>query len=231
MSRLALIRDTRGFTLVELLVATTAGVIVLISLSWLMIVSLRETGRVNGRIDATQRARLVLYQVIDDLHSSCVAAPPVTPVRPGSTGTSLSFIHQRGSAAFLTPVLSTISLSGGTLTETNYAATGGTAPNWTFSSTPTSSRQLMKGVVPTSPSTSIFSYYNYSGGVISSTPLPTPLSSIDAAKTVQVSVGFTVSPGSTQVVDPKAAASIQDTALLRFSPAAFSTSANNLPCQ
>jgi hypothetical protein len=40
-----------------------------------------------------------------------------------------------------------------------------------------------------------------------------------------------VSPSSTPIADTNAAASVQDTALLRFSPAAFSTSANNLPCQ
>lgn len=230
MSRLALIRDPRGFTLPELLVATSAGVVVLLMLSVLMLTGLRQSARVTGRVDATQRARTVLYQVIDELHSSCVAAPPVSPVRTGSSGTTLSFIHQIGSAVTTTPLLSTISLSSGILTETNYAATGGSAPNWTFSLTPTSTRRLVTGVSPTSPSTSIFSYYGFSAGSISSTPLSTPLSSTDAARTVQVSVGFTVAPEKTQVSDSKAAAPVQDTALLRFTSAAFSTSANNLPC-
>ena len=48
---------------------------------------------------------------------------------------------------------------------------------------------------------------------------------------MQVTVALKVSPSYQATADPGSAASVQDTALLRFSPAAFSTSANNLPCQ
>ena len=128
-------------------------------------------------------------------------------------------------------MLSKISLSGTTLSQSDCAATGGSTPTWTFSGTPASTRQLMTGVNPISGS-SIFNYYAYSAGQVSSTSLTTPLSSTDAAKTVQVSVAFKASPTTTPIAnDANAATAIQDSALLRFTPATFATSANNLPCQ
>jgi Tfp pilus assembly protein PilW len=224
-----LIEDESGMTLIELLVATAAGVVVMFGVVLAVIVTLRETDRVASHVDANQRSRTTMYKVIDELHSACVASQ-FAPVQTGSTGTSLSFIHKSGSAVALTPVLSTVSLSGTTLSQSDYTPTGGSAPTWTFSGTPSSTVQLMTGVNPLSGS-SIFSYYAYSNGQVSSTPLTTPLSSTDAAKTVQVSVAFNVAPTKTQIVDPNAPTAIQDSALLRFSAATFSTSASNLPCQ
>jgi hypothetical protein len=225
--RVNLLSEESGFTLVEQLVALAAGLIVLFGVTSMIMTSLRESSRVSGRVDATQRARIVLYQVVDGLHSACVA-PQIAPVQAGSSPTILSFLHQTGSAVAPTPVLSTLTLTGGTLSESVYQSTGGTAPTWTFASSPASTRQLMTGVASSPPP---FRYFSYTAGQISAAPLPTPLSAADAARTVQVSVALTVSPSNTPIADPNAAASVQDTALLRFSPAAFSTSANNLPCQ
>ncbi len=223
-------KDESGMTLIELLVATSAGVVVMFGVVMAVIVSLRETDRVASHVDANQRARTTMYKVIDELHSACVASQ-IAPVQSGSSGTSLNFIHQSGSAVSPTPVLSKISLSGTTLSQADYAATGGSAPTWTFPGTPTATRQLMTGVSPISGN-SIFSYYAYSGGQVSSTPLNVPLSSDSAAQTVQVSVAFKAAPTTTPIAnDTNAAAAVQDSALLRFTPATFSTSANNLPCQ
>jgi hypothetical protein len=226
VSRGGLISDQGGFTLVEQLVATAAALVVLFGLTTVIMTSLHQSARVSGRVDATQRARIALYRVIDGLHSSCVA-PQIAPVQAGSTGTSLRFLHQTGSAVAPTPVLSEVNLNGGTLSESVFPATGGSVPSWTFASTPSTTRQLITGVSSPTP----FRYYAYSAGQVSATPLPTPLLPTDAARTVQVTVGLKVSPSYVETPDPDAAASLQDTALLRFSPAAFSTSANNLPCQ
>jgi Tfp pilus assembly protein PilE len=230
MKRPAAIRDERGTTLIELLVATTAGVVILFAISAMVIVSLRETVRINSHVDATQRARVVLTKVIEELHSACVA-PQIAPVREGSTGTQLIFIHQTGSAVAPTPVLSKVTLSGGILSQSEYLSTGGEAPEWSFAETPSSTQQLMTNLSPTSPSTSIFSYYSYSNGEVSATPLPTPLESANAKRTVKVGIALTAAPQSTPIADPNAAANITDSALLRFTPAAFDTTTNNLPCE
>ena len=204
-----------------------SALLVLFGLTTVIMTTLDQSARINDRVDATQRARIALYNVIDGLHSACIA-PQIAPIQAGSTGSSLRFLHQTGSAVAPTPVLSQVDLNGGTLSEQDFLATGGSVPSWTFASTPSSSRQLMTGVA-SSPAP--FRYYSYSSGQVSATPLPTPLIPSDAARTVQVTVALTVSPSRQETTDPNSAASVQDTALLRFSPAAFSTSANNLPCQ
>ncbi len=230
MRRVPPIKSEGGYTLVELMVAISVGMVVLLAVTSFIMIALRHSSQISARVDATQRGRTVLFQVMDELHSACIA-PQVAPVEAGSTGTSLSFIHQRGSAVAPTPVLSTLDLNEGTLLESVYPSTGGSAPNWTFAGSPSSTRELSTGIGPTAPSTDIFSYYDYSGGQVSSTPLPTPLSAADAARTVQVGVAFTAAPSSTPVVDENGPVGVQDTALLRFSPAPYNESATNLPCQ
>lgn len=230
MTRVAPVRNDSGYTIVELMVALSAGLIVLFAVTSFIMIALRHSSQVNARVDANQRARVALFQVMDELHSACIA-PQVAPVRAGSDGTSLSFIHQRGSAVAPIPVLSTLELNEGTLLESIYTSTGGSAPSWNFAASPSSTRELSTDISPTAPSTGIFSYYDYSGGQVSPTPLPTPLSAFDAAHTVQVGVAFTAAPSSTPVVDANGPTSVQDTALLRFSPAPYNESATNLPCQ
>jgi hypothetical protein len=228
--RLDPIRDESGFTLIELLVGTAAGLLVTMALVTVLFTSMHETARVTSRVDATQRARIVLYKMVDELHSACVA-PQIAPVRKESTGTSLSFIHQTGSAVAPTPILSTVSLSGTTLSQSDYASTGGTVPNWTFASTPSATRQLMTRISPPTPGGSIFTYYAYLNGDVSATPLTTPLSAPDAARAVQVGIGLTAAPGQNGARDANAPATIQNNVLLRFTPATFNTAATNLPCQ
>jgi Tfp pilus assembly protein PilW len=224
------VRDERGTTLVELLVAISAGVVVLAAISAVAIITMRQTARVSTEVKANQRARLVLSQVIEELHSACVA-PQIAPVQTGSTGTSISFLHQTGSAVAPTPILSKVTLSEGTLTQSNYPSTGGSAPHWTFASTPSSTEQLMTKITPTPPSTSIFSYYAYSNGEISPTPLTTPLSESNASLTAQVTVALTAEPPNTPIANPNAPANVTNSALMRFTPASYTSNASNLPCQ
>jgi hypothetical protein len=226
------IEGERGTTMIELLVGLAAGSVVLFAVSAMIVVTLHQTARVSARVDATQRARIVLTNVIEELHSACIA-PQIAPVREGSTGTSLSFIHQAGGAAVLTPVLSKISLSGGTLKQFDYNALPGSAPpEWAFNTaTPSSERQLMTGISPTSPSSSIFSYYAYSAGQGSPISVIPPLNKETASHVVQVGVAFTASPLNTPVPDAGAPASVGDSVLLRLTPPSYNKEVVSPPCQ
>ncbi|MEX2108387.1 MAG: hypothetical protein WD827_05830 [Solirubrobacterales bacterium] len=221
--------DERGMTLIELLVATLAGVIIFFGLTMIVIAAMHQTTRITNRVHTTQQARSALHRIITELHSSCVA-PKVAPVIQGSTGTTLKFIHQTGSAVSPVPVMREISLSGTTLSESTYSVTG-TTPKWTPTTTKLSTQTLRTRVSAISGSIPVFRYYAYSGGQISSTPLAVPLSSADAAKAVQVNVAFKVSAPGSSITDAKAAAHVEDSVLLRFTPPTFSTSASNLPCE
>lgn len=225
------VHNEGGFTLVELLVSMLAGMIVMIAVLGVLDFSLRQSARATDRVEASQRGRTTMEQIMQLLHSSCVAAS-VTPVRPGSDSTNVQFLSQMGSAAIVVPDLHKISLTSSTLTDTVYPETSGSAPTWTFSATPTITKTMLTNVGQgaingvTQP---IFQYYKYVNGTLSTTALTTPLSPADAAATAEVAITFAASPtGST---DADRTVNLSDTAVLRYVPASGDIAVVNLPCQ
>src|SRR4051794_10617893 len=103
MSRLAPIRDQRGMTLIELVVAMAAGMVVFLGVTTMVIASLHQETRVTRRVHATQEARTIVHRIVTELHSACVAAE-VAPIQKESDGASIGFVYQVGSEATLTPV-------------------------------------------------------------------------------------------------------------------------------
>ena len=75
-----------------------------------------------------------------------------------------------------------------------------------------------------------FQYFAYSGGQVSTTPLPTPLSLTDATRTVKVTVTFATNPNSAAPNDAKAPITLSDSTSLRLEPASEDASEVNLPC-
>jgi Prokaryotic N-terminal methylation motif len=166
------LRDERGFTLAELLATMAAGMVVMAGLTTMLTVTLRETSRTFTNVDATQRGRSTLESIAGELHSACVADLE-TPIQGGANGTQVSdannlvFLSQFGTSASPTPVEHKIAFNSSThtLTDSTYASTGGTAPTWTFSSTPSTSKTLLTNVVPTPKSgggtVPVFQYFAY----------------------------------------------------------------------
>lgn len=220
--------DQRGTTLIEMLVSLASGLVVLSALTALILTTLHGSARVSARVHATERARIVLTRVMEELHSSCIM-PEIAPIQKASTGNSLEFIHKTGSEVSPVPTLSVISLSGGTLSQQDYSVTG-TAPNWTRSTAIGGPQTLLTSVSPISPSSSIFSYYRYSGGTLSVTPQATPLEG-EAALTVEIRAALTAAPETTPVKDANASASVQNSATLRLTPPSFNEGSPARPCQ
>jgi hypothetical protein len=224
----------RGISIVELMVGMVASLAILTAILTLVQVTTRNQQRVASHVAANQRARPVMTNLVDRLHSGCVSQG-VAPVLAGSGDSELQFISKSGSAVSPTPDKHVITLTGTTLSESIYPASGGAAPTWTFSPTPSSARQLLTGVSAGqagSPPASVplFRYYAYSGGQVSTTPLPPPLDADEAARTVQVSISFATSDGSGAVSDPKEPITLSDSATLRLEPASEDSSEVNLPC-
>jgi Tfp pilus assembly protein PilW len=227
MSRID-IRDQRGTTLIELMVATAAGMVIMFAITTVIVVTLHSSARVSARVDATQRGRIVISRIIEQLHSACIL-PEIAPIQEKSTGTSLRFVHQTGSGVALTPILSVITLSGGTLKEFDYKATAGPLPAWAFETSAYQTRTLLTKVGPILPSSSIFSYYTYSNGTL--VQQSGELDATVAKQILNVGVSLTTSPGTTPVKDAGAPASIQDSATFRLTPPSFNEKAISLPCQ
>jgi prepilin-type N-terminal cleavage/methylation domain-containing protein len=231
------VRDESGFTFMEMLVTMAAGTIVTSIVVMITSVALHNQDRIARRVDANQRGRPVMTRMIQELHSACVA-PRIAPILSGgtsgatSTGSSISFLSQPGSAVSPTPDKHVITLSGTTLSESVYPAISGTAPGpWTFSPTASLTRQLLTNV--TAPSGVMFRYFAFVNGQLSTTSLPTSpsLSATDAAHTAIVSISFASSPtGGASNFDPNSPISFTDSADLRLEAAGQYPNQDNLPC-
>jgi type II secretory pathway pseudopilin PulG len=225
----------RGFTLVEMLVTMSTAVIVFMAILATIDVATRSQQRVDQRVAADQRARPVMTHIIDELHSACVATG-IAPVLAGGDST-ITFVSKTGSDVSPIPDKHIITLTGTTLSEATYQGTGGTAPDWTFSSTATT-MQLLDGVGAGSvngSSVPLFRYYAYTGGQLSSTPLTTPLTGTDPDQTVEVSVAFAAFPTESgpSTVDANGSITVSDSVALRLQSAivpANPTEANK-PCE
>ena len=221
----------RGVTLVELVVTIAIGMVVFLAVLALTEVAMRSSAQVEARVAADQRARPVMQRLMDELHSTCLG-PDAGPILAGSNDNELIFLHGTGSGVGPVPDKRIVFLAGSTLSESVFPATGGAAPDWEFGLA-SSTRQLLTGVggatVNGAP-VPLFRYYDYTDGALSPTPLDPPLSEEEAKLTVQVTVSFSVAPTSTPVPDAQAAATLVDSALVRFSPASEDPTKVNGPC-
>lgn len=158
---LAAATSETGWTLVELLLVAIVSIVIATALFTIIDVTTNQAGRTITKIDATQRARTALAGLDDELRSACLSNG-FTPIQPVSTSSNLIFLSAYGNAAQPTPVEHQISLSSssGTLTDSLYAVSGGSAPDWTFSSTPYQTNTLLTSVAQ-SGSTPVFQYFAY----------------------------------------------------------------------
>lgn len=224
-----------GFTLVELIIVVAMGTVILLGSYAVLDSSARQSTRITERIDANQRARPALQGIMDQLRSSCVAAG-AAPIRTGSSSSSIRFLHQTGDAVNVVPELVVISVVGNDLVRSTFGASGGSAPDWTFTSTPATTRVVLTGVNPAqtgtpAADTPYFRYYAHGdNGAVLTTPLSVPLSATDSARTTQVSVSYSVGPARNSTRDERAEVSVSNTVTLRFTPASEITADATLPC-
>jgi Tfp pilus assembly protein PilW len=227
-------KEDGGFTLVELLMTMLTSLVIMSAIVMMLTTSLRNQDRINKRVDANQRVRPVMTRIIQELHSACIA-PRMTPIigdgtTNGSTGTRISFLSKSGAAVTPTPDLHVISLSGSTLSETVYPATGGAQPGpWTFSPTPSSTRQLLTQV--TAPASGMFQYYDFVNGQVDTSPTAVPVNASDAAKVAIVKVTVSSSPTKgVSTFDPGSPLVVSNSADLRLENAGQFPNQDNLPC-
>jgi prepilin-type N-terminal cleavage/methylation domain-containing protein len=225
--------DEQGFTLVELLIGSAVSLVVLGAILAMVQVAARSEDRLTEQVYANQRARPAMNRIVDRLHSACVS-PGLAPVRPESTESKLILYSKSSSAVNPAPNRYVFELAGGKLTETTAVGTGTEPSNWSFG-TASSPLRLLDGVTaakvgepPTS--TPLFRYYAYEEGHVATSPLPVPLSAEDAARTVQVDIGFSVGPRSAGSAYSGVPIAVTDSATLRIEPASEDSAQVNLPC-
>jgi prepilin-type N-terminal cleavage/methylation domain-containing protein len=193
--------DQSGFTLIEMLVACTLGLIVLTAAVQLLAVAQHSAQNSTERADTAQRGRVAMEQIVQGLNSEVCARPnatsALTPLVYGD-GTRLVFYRNiagksGNNATAFQPDQHTYQLTGTTITDVTTAGVG-TYPNVTF---PTASppRTLVTDVAPQSGAP-LFTYYAYqpNGTIDPNQPLPTPLSATDLSRVVQIRIRFVTRP-------------------------------------
>jgi type II secretory pathway pseudopilin PulG len=149
----------QGFSLIELLVAMLASIVVVIALYTIINFTLNQEVRTNEIVQADQVGRTVMSSIVEELHSSCTGVAPIQ--QPSSTPTlpllksgplSMWFISAYGDAGSGNASLSEVtehdivwtlnetsntSKELGTLTDYAFKSED-QSPPWTFPSLTTS---------------------------------------------------------------------------------------------
>jgi len=217
-------REESGMTLIELLVASTLGIIVITAAFQVLIVGMKGTQRVAAGVDTVQRGRQAMENVTRELRTQ-ICLPTLTGPQPAilsGDGTTVSFYADLGDEN-LTPDLRTISFAGNQITEKTYANTGTTtSPAFSgYPGTPATTRVLATNVVQDG-STPYLRYYKFS----TSDPIEpsiqigstAALTSDEKARVVQINVTFVVRPGGPNA-DPASATIMDNKVFVRTSSA------------
>jgi prepilin-type N-terminal cleavage/methylation domain-containing protein len=173
---LARLRDPRGFTLIEVLVAMIAGTIVLFALVLILEITINQTSRIDETAQVNQTGRTTMTKIVDELQSACLETK-FAPIQAKSTEDSIRFaaaFTEKADIAYSEAAIHKIEWSptAETLTESKYAGTSGENGKIVFSETPESAttrlgEKITRGAVP------IFRYYKYrAAGATSGTEAP-----------------------------------------------------------
>lgn len=248
------LRDDSGFTLIELLVSMIAGTVLTMAAFSFLIFTTEDVSHITARVGVDQNGRVALQNIVSQLHDAC-EAPNLTPIQAGSTGSTIKFLSNFGEESSLPLNLHEIiytAASGnkeGTLVEKVYSLTGGTAPNYTWSTTPTTTK-LLAGVrqsqFGSEAATPVFQYFRYyqstdsipTGhtsipfGELNPTPIKEVKTATEAEDITKVTVSFTVAPEGHEAVsfNHDRPVPLEDSVLFRLAPSSESSSNPNLPC-
>lgn len=197
------VRDD-GFTIVEVLVASLIGFVVLAAVLGLLESTVRLGGGVMAKTDAMQRGRLAMDVVTRQLRSQVCAGsePAIADGRADRVTFTADF-----SDGTEPPDRRVLALAGGEITETVEPGAGG----------PARVRQVLENAVPaTEPPAPFLRYYAYDPGAAEPAPslaLATPLSAADRARVARIEIAFTVRP--TGARDDRHAIRFRDQVMVR----------------
>src|SRR3954470_19511658 len=144
------LRSERGFTLIEMLVASALGLVILTAMLTLLDASQTASSRVTARVDGTQRGRVAMEQVTQRLRSQiCLgsATPLITGHATSPTdANSVTVYSDLGNGSDFLPEKRRIYVSGTDLKERIIAGSG-LPPNTTFTAPPRG-RTILQNIKP-----------------------------------------------------------------------------------
>jgi hypothetical protein len=190
MTRLARVREEDGYTLVEMILATAAGLVVCVVALTIVLTSLDFANADADRVDSNQQGSFAMERIVQALTSSCVAGEgsspvigsaayltgtgpylittprigpfPVTGGGPASSATSITFLSTLSDAPNAAPNEINVYLNGsGALMMATYPPVTTTPPSWTFASSPSSTVTLLAHAALATGQSAIFTYSGY----------------------------------------------------------------------
>lgn len=220
MSRL---RAQDGMTLPEVLIAVTAGFVVLAATLGLLESSVRLSSKVTQKTDAMQRGRLAMDRLTQQLRSQVCLNLATPAVLPGATGDSVSFYSDFGEGdTTVAPDRRTLTFdpATGSIVEAAVPGVGPARGPWTYNGAPTRNLVLENAARQTvgAQPVPIFRYYAYetTGNPprrAATLALATPLSPAAAARVARIDVAFAARP--TNATDGTNATAIDDRVSVR----------------
>ncbi len=181
-------RQDDGFTLMELLIGGSVGLLVLFGAINILDSTIKISRKTQSRVDTAQRARIAMETMTRELRSQvCLSA--TAPSLTTATTTKVTYYANLG-VVDSNPERREISLENGDIISRRWVGTG-TPPSMTWPATPTKTRTLLENVT-TIPSTPFLRYYAWQNGnpVLPTTLLPAPLSVANLALPVKIAVSF-----------------------------------------
>jgi type II secretory pathway pseudopilin PulG len=196
--------DERGYTLIELVMATAAGLVVCAAALAIVVSSLSFANGDSERIDSNQQGSVAMEKIVQALSSSCVVGYGISPIvgatgassATGSTGVApssgdtLTFFSSLSDSPNINPSEISVYLTSpeGPLVMATYpeqSSTGASgATTYSYAATPATTFTLVShaappGTTPTQASTTpIFTYYGYNvaAGTLTQQYSPSPYS-------------------------------------------------------
>jgi prepilin-type N-terminal cleavage/methylation domain-containing protein len=217
-----------GFTLIELLVAMSIGVIVLLGAFSLVDRAFPASKRVTDRVDASQRGRVAMENMLRELRSSvCVQTgtdanqnPVFTSPYASADGNSVTFFSDLTTAAAATsgtflPTKRQLTYSSGAITESITQGTG-TIPSITWDPATTTTKTLISDITPIG-TTPVFSYWAYDATktLVQLAPGGGAVAAVDVPRIDRVDIAFRALP--TGGSNPTSGIDMQDSANTRVS--------------
>jgi type II secretory pathway pseudopilin PulG len=225
MSRLRdrLRADESGYTLIELMVGMSIGIVVILASFMVLDRATVVSNEIADRQVAIERGRQAMELMTRQLRSQVCLGESAEPISYGD-GSTITFYADLsdGSQNVAQRKLTFVSPSGSTpgkIKEDVYAGVG-TYPDLTFPSTPTTSRPLLERaqqVKVSGVAQPVFRYYAFQPGSPTGDldELPTPLTAADASRTIMVRIAFVSTPERTVPLD-KDATTLQDDVYVRL---------------
>jgi prepilin-type N-terminal cleavage/methylation domain-containing protein len=208
------LRRESGFTIVELMVAMMIGTMTILAVYGVLDTSIKQSNKIAGRVNATQRGRITMDTITRQLRSQ-VCYSSTVPALVSGTDTSVKFhVDLSNGSRPIEQHEIVYSSTARTLTERVWPGVGSPL---SFP-TQTVSRLLTDGVVQRpAPDAPIFRYYAYNTAdpPRPTTLLPTPLNATDLARVARIEIGFVTLPPGVRTLTFPAASTLQNEIYVR----------------